>query len=89
MITMDNYLAFADILIYEVVGGVWLAYLIGVSLLLYKSIEWRIPFQVMVILFIITSLAYISYVYDALVLMIVIMVVGLVFYGIYSKVIRH
>lgn len=89
MITMANYLAFGDILINEVVGSVWLAYLIGVSFMLYKSIEWRIPFQVMVALLVITSLAYVCYVYDALILMLIVMIVGLVFYGLYSKVIRH
>lgn len=89
MITPDNYLAFGSILINEVVGGVWLSYFIACAILVYKSVEWGIPFQTMTVLFIVASLAFVSLVYDALVLMIVILLVGLVFYGIYAKVIKR
>lgn len=89
MITMLNYLDLGTILIHEVIGGVWLAFFLFEAVLFYKSIEWKIPYQTMIALGVILGLAFVSYAYNQLLLMIVIMVVGLIGYAIVAKLIRH
>jgi hypothetical protein len=88
-ITSANYLNLWDILVYEVVGSLWLFIMLGLVIIAFLCAKYAVPFQVLFLLLFIYSgiVVAISGLYAVWVL--VVLGVGLLFYWVLSRIMRR
>lgn len=89
MITEANFLRFDHIIMNEIVGSVGLAFFIAVVLIAYFSIKHKVPYKATAALIVMIGLGFVSYLYNLTILMMILFLVGIAFYGLYSKMLRR
>ena len=89
MITPDNYLDFGNIIFNEVFGDAILFTIIGMAIIAYFSIKYRTPVEVTVALLVVFGFLVIAYVYNALLLALIVLFIATLGYVLLSKVVKR
>lgn len=89
MVDITNYLNVYDVLINEVIGDIWLAVIVGIVLIVFASVNFKMPFQ----LTIMSCLLWLSIIFAAntgltVIWVFVVMIAGLMFYYGITKLFR-
>lgn len=87
-ITQQNYLDIGNLLINELFGDVILFILVGLAIIVWASIRNRIPHTAMIGLMIIWVGLVTGYYYNSLLWMLALLVVGLLVYVLFTKVVK-
>jgi hypothetical protein len=88
-ITQLNYLDWGNILVYEIIGNVTLAFLLGMALITYIGITKRLPYQAIFGINIIWAVIILSFSYNLLIWFFIILIIGVLGYGTIAKMIKH
>lgn len=87
-ITQDNYLDLGNLLIYELFGSAALFVIIGMVIITYQAVKRRYSIGVIVAMNAVFAFAVVSYVYNPLITMLTLLVVGIPIFLLYSKLIK-
>ncbi len=89
MITQANYLDVGNLLINELFGSVALFIVVGIAILTYLGVKFTLPFQVtLFVIFLFVGLIT-SYVFNSLLWMLALFVVGVAIYSFMPKLFRR
>lgn len=86
-ITPDNYLDFGNLFINEIVGDAMLALILGVIIIIFISLKYRVDFKATTGLILLFVVGMGGYLYNQLAIALAIMFVGVIGYGTYAKMI--
>lgn len=89
MITQQNYLDFWHLIVNEIIGSATLFIILGFILLGYLGVRFRLPLEVLVMLCFIFSGIITAYAYNAMLWGLSLIVAGILFYGVFSKIARR
>lgn len=87
-ITPDNYLDLGNLLLNELFGDIGIFLIIGMISITYTAIKYRIPAGGIVLLNILFAVSVISYLYNPLIWMILLLISGLLTYFLIGKIFR-
>jgi len=88
-ITQSNYLDIGNLFFNEIVGSVFLGYILVLAIIVFLSIKFRVPNTAMFALIVIWSMISAQYAFNDAIITIVVLLAGLVIYLVYSKMIKR
>ncbi len=81
MVIQNNFFDLWDIFVNELIGDVWLTIIIGIIVLIFLSLKFRIPYEVTTVFAVIwLSIAYAATLIKSVWVILVLLVAGLFFY---------
>ena len=89
MISESNFLDLGNLFIFELFGAPVLFVIVGLAVLNYHLVKQSFPFQVNVVASFLWIGLVTSYIYNAFLWMLGLFVIGLVIYGLYTKIIKR
>lgn len=87
-ITPDNYLDFWNLLVNELVGSAFLFTILGLILVAYFGLRYRLPIEATMMFMILFVGVVVSYAYNQFLWMVVLLVVGVLIYSFLPKITR-
>lgn len=88
-ITQDNYLDLGNLLIYELVGSVGLFLLLGWIFITYYGVSRRVPLNAIIGMNMLFTFMVLSYQYNVLWLMLILLILGGIIYLLYARVFKR
>jgi len=88
-ITQDNYLDVFNLFINEFVGDVFLFLIIGLVLIGFLALKFRLPIEVVVFVVLVFIGGVMSYVFNSLAWMLILIIVGGIIYSLLPKLISR
>lgn len=85
VVDMNQYFAFWDIFLYEVVGDLWLLIILGLLVVFLLSAMFRIPFQATMILSLLFLMVISGIMFNQLIWVLVVTAVGFISFFIISR----